>query len=80
MLRLCIDRKKNRAGVSHEEQQDGGHGSQQDELEIEVQDGHVVLKPHLQRVYRLEDLVKQITPKNLHGETEMGTLVGREVW
>jgi antitoxin MazE len=53
---------------------------EQDELEIEVQDGHVVLKPHLQRVYRLEDLVKQITPKNLHGETETGTPVGREVW
>jgi|SRR6185437_5998372 len=27
----------------------------QDDLDIEVQDGNVVLKPHLQRVYRLED-------------------------
>jgi antitoxin MazE len=53
---------------------------EQDEFEIEVQDGNVVLKPQLQRVYRLEDLVKQITPNNLHGEIGMGNPVGREVW
>mgnify|MGYP001230599597 CR=1 FL=1 len=53
---------------------------EQDELEIEVQDGNVVLKPQLQRVYRVEDLVKQITPKNLHGEIDTGDPVGREVW
>jgi antitoxin MazE len=53
---------------------------EQDDLEIEVQDGNVVLKPQLQRVYRLEDLVKQITQKNLHGEIDTGTSVGREIW
>jgi antitoxin MazE len=53
---------------------------EQDDLEIEVQDGKVVLKPQLQRVYRLEDLVKQITQKNLHGEIDTGTSVGREIW
>ncbi len=52
----------------------------QDALDIEVQDGNVVLKPHLQRVYRLEDLVKQITPKNMHGEIDTGISVGREIW
>ena len=53
---------------------------EQDDLEIEVQDGNVVLKPHVRRVYRLEDLVKQINPKNVHGEIDPGTSVGREVW
>ena len=53
---------------------------EQDDLEIEVQDGNVVLKPYVRRVYRLEDLVKQITPKNLHGETDGGIPVGREIW
>ena len=53
---------------------------EQDDLEIEVQDGNVVLKPHVRRVYRLEDLVKQITPKNMHGEIDTGTPVGREIW
>lgn len=52
----------------------------QDDLEIEVQDGNVVLKPHLRRVYRLDDLVKRITPKNLHSEIETGSPVGREIW
>lgn len=52
----------------------------QDALDIEVQDGNVVLKPHLQRVYRLEDLVKQITPKNMHGEIDTGIPVGRKIW
>jgi antitoxin MazE len=52
----------------------------QDDLEIEVQDGNIVLKPHLQLVCRLEDLVKRITPKNVHREIDTGTLVGREIW
>ena len=52
----------------------------QDDLDIEVQDGNVVLKPCLRRVYRLEDLVKRITPKNVHREIETGTPVGREIW
>jgi len=52
----------------------------QDDLDIEVQDGNVVLKPHLRRVYHLEDLVKRISPKNVHGEIDTGTPVGREIW
>ncbi len=52
---------------------------EQDDLEIEVQDGNVVLKPHVRRVYRLEDLVKQITPKNVHDEIDAGAPVGREI-
>lgn len=52
----------------------------QDDLEIEVQDGNVVLKPQLRKVYRLDDLVKRITPKNLHGEIDTGSPIGREVW
>ncbi len=52
----------------------------QDDLDIEVQDGNVLLKPHIRRVYRLEDLVKQITPKNVHGEIDTGIPVGRESW
>jgi antitoxin MazE len=47
---------------------------------LKEQDGNVVLKPHVRRVYHLEDLVKQITPKNVHGEVETGTSVGHEIW
>ncbi|GKS65047.1 multidrug transporter MatE [Nitrospira sp.] len=51
----------------------------QDDLEI-VQDGNVVLKPHPRRVYRLDDLVKRITSKNVHSEIDTGSPVGREIW
>ncbi len=30
--------------------------------------------------YNLDDLLSRITPENLHGETETGGPVGREVW
>ena len=52
----------------------------QDDLEIEVQDGNVVLKPHVRRMYRLDDLVKGITKTNRHSEVDTGAPVGREVW
>lgn len=45
-----------------------------------MQDGNVVLKTHFRRVYRLEDLVEHITPKNVHGEIDTGTPIGRENW
>ncbi len=51
----------------------------QDDLEIEVQDGNVVLKPHLRRVYCLDDLIKRITPKNQHREIDTGSPIGREI-
>lgn len=52
----------------------------QDHLEIEVHEGNVVLRPHLRRVYRLHDLVKRITPKNVHDEIDTGFPIGREIW
>lgn len=48
-----------------------------DNLEIEVQDGNVVLKPNLRRVYRR--LVKQINPKNVHDEIDTGIQVA-QMW
>ena len=49
-----------------------------DDLDIEVRKGTLVLRPHLRRVYRLEDLVKRMTPRNMHKELEFGGPVGRE--
>ena len=43
-----------------------------DDLEIDAQDGNVVLKPPVRRVYRLDDLVKRINKKNVHGEIDFG--------
>ena len=30
--------------------------------------------------YTLDELLKQITPENLHGETDWGPPVGNEIW
>lgn len=49
-----------------------------DDLDIEVRKGALVLRPHLRRVYRLEDLVKRMTPRNVHKELDFGGPVGRE--
>ncbi|HSE58888.1 MAG TPA: hypothetical protein VLA99_09320 [Nitrospiraceae bacterium] len=49
-----------------------------DDLEIEVRKEALVLRPHLRRVYRLEDLVKRITLRNVHEEVDFGGPVGRE--
>ncbi|TKS59623.1 MAG: hypothetical protein EWM72_02194 [Nitrospira sp.] len=49
------------------------------DLEIEVRKRALVLRPHLCQVYRLEDLVKRMTPRNVHKEVDFGGPVGREV-
>jgi len=49
-----------------------------DDLDIEVRKGKLVLKPHLRRVYRLEELVRRINPRNLHKELDFGGPVGLE--
>lgn len=49
-----------------------------DDLDIEVRKGALVLRPHLRRVYRLEDLVKGITSRNIHKEIPFGEPMGRE--
>ena len=49
-----------------------------DDLDIEVRKGALVLRPHLRRVYRLEDLVKGMTLRNVHKEVDFRGPVGRE--
>ena len=49
-----------------------------DDLDIEVRKGALVLRPHFRRVYRLEDLLKRMTPRNVHKEVDFGGPVGRE--
>jgi len=51
---------------------------EKDAVEIEVREGALVVRPHLRRVYRLEDLLKHITPRNVHEEADFGAPIGRE--
>ena len=47
------------------------------EIEIDVEDGQLVIKPKAQT---LEKLLSQVTPDNLHAEVQTGEHTGREVW
>ncbi len=49
-------------------------------VEMTVKDGRLVISPATRPRYTLEDLVAGIRPGNLHGETDWGKPVGREVW
>jgi len=51
---------------------------EKDRVEIEVEEGTLVVRPYHRRVYKLEDLVKRMTPRNLHKAMEFGESVGRE--
>jgi antitoxin MazE len=49
------------------------------EIEVtRVKDG--LLLKRRTREYTLDELLKQITPENIHGETDWGPPVGNEVW
>ena len=50
------------------------------EVDLSVRNGGLVVKPAKRRKYRLKDLVRRITAKNVHGEVDTGGPRGREVW
>jgi len=50
-------------------------------VECAVVDGALVIRPvSEQRTYSLHQLLDQITPENIHGETEVGAPAGKEIW
>jgi antitoxin MazE len=49
------------------------------ELEVTRVDGGLLLRPR-KRAYKLEELLAQIKPENIHGETDWGSAVGGEAW
>jgi antitoxin MazE len=48
-------------------------------VDLSVDDGKIVIDPHTEPEYRLEDLLKGVTKQNLHAEVDTGEAVGREV-
>jgi antitoxin MazE len=50
-----------------------------DQLEVRVEKGRIALEPASPKL-TLRELVRGITPKNLHDEQDWGRPVGREVW
>jgi len=49
-------------------------------VELNVENGRLVIAPQRKSKCRIEDLVAGVTSENLHGETDTGSPVGREVW
>ena len=49
------------------------------ELDMTRVNGGLLLRPR-KRDYTLEELLQQIKPENIHGETDWGPPVGGEVW
>jgi antitoxin MazE len=49
------------------------------ELEVTRLDDGLLLRPR-KHEYTLEELLDQIKPENVHGETDWGPAVGRESW
>ncbi|CAN5395944.1 AbrB/MazE/SpoVT family DNA-binding domain-containing protein [soil metagenome] len=50
------------------------------EVELTLDEGRLVVTPVASPSYELEDLLTQVTPKNLHGEVDTGSSVGDEAW
>jgi antitoxin MazE len=48
-------------------------------LEVTRVDGGLLLRPRKQE-YTLDELLAQIKPENIHGETDWGSPVGGETW
>lgn len=48
-------------------------------VDLSIADGKIVINPRTGPEYRLEDLLKGVTRRNLHAEVDTGAAVGREV-
>jgi len=49
-------------------------------VELSVEEGRLIIAPRTKKMCTLKELVDQITPENMHGETGWGPPVGKEVW
>jgi antitoxin MazE len=49
-------------------------------VDVSISKGRLIAAPVALRRIRLDDLLRRITKRNLHGETGTGLPVGREAW
>ena len=49
-------------------------------VDLSVSEGRLIADPATPYPVRLRDLLRRVTRRNLHGETETGPAVGREAW
>jgi antitoxin MazE len=49
-------------------------------VDVSVSKGRLIASPMTPRRIRLDDLLRRVTKRNLHGETDTGRPIGREAW
>jgi antitoxin MazE len=49
-------------------------------VDISVEKGSLRIRPVRRRRYALRELLRKITPRNVHEEVATGLAVGREAW
>lgn len=49
-------------------------------VNLTVEEGKVVIEPVRKTEYRLDELLKGISKKNIHPSVDTGPAVGREIW
>jgi antitoxin MazE len=56
------------------------HLNLNDAVSLREAHGRIIIEPVRQKAYKLEDLLKGITPENRHYEVDFGPPVGKEAW
>jgi antitoxin MazE len=49
-------------------------------VELTLENGRIIVFPVAEQEFSLDELLAQVTPENLHGETDTGASVGQEAW
>ena len=49
-------------------------------VDLSLQSGNLIIRPVRKKSFKLDELVKAITPKNKHEAVESGPAVGQEIW
>jgi len=49
-------------------------------VDVSISKGRLIAAPVAPRRARLEDLLRRVTKRNLHGEVGTGPAIGREAW
>jgi antitoxin MazE len=52
----------------------------EDSVDVREESGRIVIEPVPRKEYDLSELLKRITPENLHEEADFGRPAGKEAW
>lgn len=52
----------------------------EDSVDVREESGRIIIEPAPRKEYALSELLKRITPENLHEEADFGKPMGKEAW